>query len=62
MRERAGRIGATLEISERTGGGTRVSVRLNAPSRKDHGEAGETVADHPGAHSALHEVGSTVHG
>jgi signal transduction histidine kinase len=62
MRERASRIGATLEISERTGGGTRVSVRLNAPSHKDHGEAGETVADHPAPHSALHEVGSTVHG
>jgi signal transduction histidine kinase len=62
MRERAGRIGATLEISGRAGGGTRVSVRLTAPSPKHHRATGETVADRPAPHSALHEVGSTTHG
>jgi signal transduction histidine kinase len=65
MRERAARIGATLEISERTGGGTRVSVRLNAPPHKDphqvHSEASETTAGCPAPRSALHDVGSAAH-
>jgi signal transduction histidine kinase len=62
MRERAGRIGAMLEIGERTGGGTRVSVHLHAPSApKHHRDASET-ADRPAPHAALHEVGSTNHG
>jgi signal transduction histidine kinase len=62
MRERAGRIGATLEIIERTGGGTRVSVRLHSRSDAMDTAARETATIHPPLRPALHGVASRAHG
>jgi signal transduction histidine kinase len=62
MRERAGRIGATLDVAERTGGGTRVSVRLHARPDAIPEAVRESASAQPRLEPALHTAGIRAHG